>query len=231
MARRAAIGLQDFGDIIRKNCFYVDKTSFIKEWWENEDSVTLLTRPRRFGKTLTMSMLDYFFSISHKGDRHLFEGLMVWKEEKYRGLQGMYPVIFVSFASVKADNFEEAKRDICYLVAQVYQSNCFLLDGEFLNESEKNSFNHITSAMSDSDVKFSLNQLSNFLSRYYGRKVIILLDEYDTPLQEAYVNGYWDEIVTFIRGMFNATFKTNPYLERAIMTGITRVSKESVFYY
>lgn len=229
MARTAAIGLQDFGDIIRKNCFYVDKTSFIKEWWESEDSVTLITRPRRFGKTLAMSMLDYFFSNNHKDDRHLFEDLAIWKEEKYCKLQGTYPVIYLSFASVKADNFEETKKDICYLIAQIYQSNSFLLDGELLSNSEKNAFNRVTPFMSDSDVKFSLNQLSNFLSRYYGKKVLIFLDEYDTPMQEAYVYGYWDEMAAFIRGMFNATFKTNPYLERAVMTGITRISKESIF--
>ena len=229
MARTAAIGLQDFGDVIRKNCFYVDKTSFIKEWWENEDSVTLITRPRRFGKTLAMSMLDYFFSINHKDDQYLFEGLTIWKEEKYQKLQGTYPVIFLSFASVKSNNFNDTKKSIAYLITQLYQSKRFLLDKEILEKSDITLFNRITPDMGETDIVYSLNQLSDFLARYYDSKVLILLDEYDTPLQEAYVNGYWDEMVNFIRGMFNATFKTNPNLERAVMTGITRISKESIF--
>ena len=229
MARTPAIGLQDFGDIIRKNCFYVDKTAFIKEWWESEDSVTLITRPRRFGKTLTMSMLDYFFSLNHKGDGHLFEGLSIWKEEKYRKLQGTYPVIFLSFASVKSRSFTDAKKSIGYLIALLYQSVRHSLREEGLNELDAALFRRITPDMGETDILYSLNQLSAFLARRYGRGVLIFLDEYDTPMQEAYVNGYWDEMASFIRGMFNATFKTNPYLERAILTGITRISKESIF--
>ena len=229
MARIPAIGLQDFGDIIRKNCFYVDKTAFIKEWWESEDSVTLITRPRRFGKTLTMSMLDYFFSLNHKGDGHLFEGLSIWKEEKYRKLQGTYPVIFLSFASVKADNFKDTRKTICKLITRVYQRNRFLLEEGFLKGEDAVNFQKITSEMDNSDAQDSLNQLSYFLAEYYGKKALILLDEYDTPLQEAYTNGYWEEMTGFIKGLFNATFKTNPHLERAILTGITRVSKESIF--
>ncbi len=229
MARTPAIGLQDFGDIIRKNCFYVDKTAFIKEWWESEDSVTLITRPRRFGKTLTMSMLDYFFSLNHKGDGHLFEGLSIWKEEKYRKLQGTYPVIFLSFASVKSRSFTDAKKSIGYLIALLYQSVRHSLREEGLNELDAALFRRITPDMGETDILYSLNQLSAFLARRYGRGVLIFLDEYDTPMQEAYVNGYWDEMASFIRGMFNVTFKTNPYLERAILTGITRISKESIF--
>ena len=229
MARTPAIGLQDFGDIIRKNCFYVDKTAFVKEWWESEDSVTLITRPRRFGKTLTMSMLDYFFSVNHKDDGDLFEGLSIWKEEKYRKLQGTYPVIFLSFASVKLGNFKDARKMICKLIVRLYQHNRFLLEEGFLKGEDASNFEKITSEMDDANALDSLNQLSDFLSRRYGKKVLFLLDEYDTPMQEAYVNGYWDEMASFIRGMFNATFKTNPHLERAILTGITRISKESIF--
>ena len=229
MARTPAIGLQDFGDIIRKNCFYVDKTAFIKEWWESEDSVTLITRPRRFGKTLTMSMLDYFFSVEHKGDGDLFEGLSIWQEEKYRKLQGTYPVIFLSFASVKANNFKDTTKSIAYLITQVYHSNRFLLEDGILGESEIALFNRISPDMDEVDAVYALNQLSGFLSKYYDKKALILLDEYDTPLQEAYMNGYWEEMTGFIKGLFNATFKTNPHLERAILTGITRVSKESIF--
>lgn len=229
MARTAGIGIQDFGKVMQRNCIYVDKTSFIKEWWENGDDVTLVARPRRFGKTLMMSTLDYFFSTEHKGDGNLFEGLSIWEEETYRKLQGTYPVIFLSFTSVKANNFEETRKSICHLITQLYQSKYFLLDKTFLKEPDIALFNRITLDMDEAEMIYSLNHLSELLSRYYGRKVLIFLDEYDTPLQEAHVYGYWDEMVAFMRSFFNATFKTNPYLERAVMTGITRVSKESIF--
>ena len=181
MGRTVAIGIQNFNDIIEKNYFYVDKTHFIKEWWESGDSTTLITRPRRFGKTLTMSMVEQFFSVEYAGRCDLFEGLNIWKEEAYRKIQGTYPVISLSFANVKEKTYENTKLRICQLITELYNKNRFLLD------------------------------------------------EYDTPMQEAYVDGYWEELVAFTRSLFNATFKTNPYLERAIMTGITRVSKESIF--
>lgn len=229
MARTVKIGNQDFGEIIGRNCFYVDKTGFIKEWWENEDDVTLITRPRRFGKTLNMSMLNYFFSINHKGDSHLFEGLDIWRSKKYRELQGTYPVIYLSFAGVKQTNYKNTRKYICKLITNLYLDYRFLIDEGFLRGVDITFFNSVMPDMDDVDAAESLKQLSKYLSKYYGKKVIILLDEYDTPMQEAYVNGYWDEMADFTRGLFNSAFKTNPYLERAIMTGITRVSKESVF--
>ena len=229
MARTVGIGIQDFGKIIENNCFYVDKTSFIKEWWDSKDEVTLITRPRRFGKTLTMSMVEQFFSIKYAGREDLFEGLSIWQEEKFRTLQGTYPVISLSFANVKETNYHDTRRKICQLIASEYARSDFLLKGDYLNEQEKNIFRRKTIDMDDVDATLSLNQLAEYLYRYYHKKVIILLDEYDTPMQEAYVDGYWEELVAFTRSLFNASFKTNPYLERAIMTGITRVSKESIF--
>lgn len=229
MARTVGIGQQDFEAIRMKSTFYIDKTELIREWWENEDAVTLIARPRRFGKTLNMSMLEKFFSVEYAGRSELFEGLDVWKEEKYRKLQGKYPVIFISFASVKENTFDQARESICRILQEVYEKNRFLTDGNTLSQSEKNEYEKISAHMSESLAAGSLRKMADYLSRYYGKKTIILLDEYDTPMQEAYVNGYWDEIVSFIRVLFNSTFKTNPYLERAIMTGITRVSKESVF--
>ena len=184
MRRNISIGIQNFSEIIEKNCFYVDKTHFIKEWWDGGDSVTQITRPRRFGKTLTMSMVEQFFSVEYAGRGDLFEGLSIWKEDKYHGLQ---------------------------------------------EEKDKEYFQRVSVDMSDVDATLAIYQLSDFLYRYYGKKVIILLDEYDTPMQEAYVDGYWEDLVAFTRSLFNSTFKTNPWLERAIMTGITRVSKESIF--
>ena len=229
MAKVISIGNQSFESMRERDNFYVDKTSFIKEWWENEDIVTLITRPRRFGKTLNMNMLECFFSNQYKDRGDLFEGLDIWKEEKYRKLQGTYPVIFLSFAGIKGNTFEMSKKQIGDKIVELYESNRFLLKSECISDTEKKRYISFLERPMDEDVSYKLNEMSNYLSRYYGKKVIILLDEYDTPMQEAYVSGYWKELVAFTRSLFNATFKTNPYLERAIMTGITRVSKESIF--
>ena len=229
MSRTVGIGHQDFETVRMKNTFYIDKTSLIREWWESEDTVTLIARPRRFGKTLNMSMLEKFFSVEYAGRSELFEGLDVWEDENYRKLQGKYPVIFISFASVKENTFDQARESICRILQEVYEKNRFLTDGNTLSQSEKNEYEKISAHMSESLAAGSLRKMADYLNRYYGKRTIILLDEYDTPMQEAYVNGYWNEIVSFIRVLFNSTFKTNPYLERAVMTGITRVSKESIF--
>ncbi|MEY8482147.1 AAA family ATPase [Lachnospiraceae bacterium 48-21] len=229
MGRVAGIGHQDFEKIRINNIFYIDKTHFIKEWWETDDKVTLITRPRRFGKTLNISMLEKFFSVRYAGRKEFFEGLDIWKDEKYQRLQGGYPVIRLSFANVKESDDRGIKRSINRIIENIYNKNIFLLEGELLTENEKSYFRSINSGMEDVEAAWALHKMSDFLSRYYGKKVIILLDEYDTPMQEAYVNGYWDELVPFFRSMFHSTFKENPYLERAVMTGITRISKESVF--
>ena len=229
MAKVISIGNQSFESMRERDNFYVDKTSVIKEWWENEDIVTLITRPRRFGKTLNMNMLECFFSNKYKDRGDLFEGLDIWKEEKYCKLQGTYPVIFLSFADVKQNNYEETIQKIKKIIFDIYQKYDFLKDWEGLTDKEKTAFRNIDCVMSDIVAQGAIKDLSDYLSRYFGKKVIILLDEYDTPMQEAYVSGYWKELVAFTRSLFNATFKTNPYLERAIMTGITRVSKESIF--
>ena len=229
MGRTVAIGIQSFEQIIENDVFYVDKTNFIREWWESKDSVTLIARPRRFGKTLNMSMLEQFFSLEYADRGELFEGLSIWEDAKYRKLQGMYPVISLSFARVKETNYASAKEKICEILTNLYSHYSFLRDSEALTDKDREYFDRVSSKMEDSDATSALYQLSGFLYRYYGKKVIILLDEYDTPIQEAYVDGFWDELTSFIRSLFNSTFKTNPYVERAMMTGITRVSKESIF--
>ncbi len=229
MARTVGIGIQDFSTIIENNYFYIDKTAFIKEWWENGDSVTLITRPRRFGKTLLMSMVEQFFSISYAGRSDLFENLTIWREEKYCNLQGTYPVISLSFAGVKERSYEQSRKKICRIIKSLYDKYDFLLESDALSESQKEDYRKISMDMEDSVASYSLKALSDYLYQYYGKKVIILLDEYDTPMQEAYVDGYWEEFVAFTRNLFNSTFKTNPSLARGIMTGITRVSKESIF--
>lgn len=224
-----SIGNQDFDSLRTQQCFYIDKTAFIKEWWENKDSVTLITRPRRFGKTLNMSMLHCFFSTMYQNRGDLFEGLSIWKEEKYRKLQGTYPVIFLSFAAVKGTTYESSRESILLLLENVYQQFRFLLQEDVLSEKERRYFESVGTSMTDAAAAMALHNLSDYLGRYYNKKVILLLDEYDTPMQEAYVHGFWNEMAGFMRSMFNASFKTNPYIERAVMTGITRVSKESIF--
>lgn len=229
MARTVGIGIQSFERVIVNHYFYIDKTNFIKEWWESGDDVTLITRPRRFGKTLNMNMVERFFSVKYREQGQIFEELSIWKEEKYRKLQGTYPVIALSFADIKETTAFGTKKRICQIIEELYNQYDFLLDSGCLNEKEKESFGRITVDMNDYEASNSLKMLSLYLSRYYKKQVILLLDEYDTPFQEAYLYGYWNELVEFVRSLFNSTFKTNPYLERALMTGVTRISKESIF--
>ena len=229
MPGTVSIGHQNFEEIRKNGWFYIDKTNFIREWWNRGDSVTLITRPRRFGKTLNMSMLEQFFSVEYAERGDLFEGLSIWEDEKYRKLQGTYPVISLSFANVKERNYEMTKQRIYQILIDLYNKNHFLMEMALLTEEEQKYFRSISVDMPEVVATMAIHKMAGFLSRYYGKKVIILLDEYDTPMQEAYVNGYWEELVYFTRSMFNAAFKTNPYLERAVMTGITRVSKESIF--
>ena len=236
--RKTSIGKQDYESLITSGCFYVDKTYFIKEWWESQDDVTLITRPRRFGKTLNMSMLECFFSNKYASRGDLFEGLSIWNDEKYRQLQGTYPVIFISFAEIKANNFKDTKNVMVSVINDVYKQHSYLLEDAILTDAERNLFRqlddyskntNVDKDISNEIIYRSVKDLAAILYRKFEKKVIILLDEYDTPMQEAYVNGFWNDMVGFIRSFFNSTLKTNPYLDRAIMTGITRVSKESIF--
>lgn len=238
MGNKVVIGRQDFASLREGDYFYIDKTGFIKEWWDAGDDVTLITRPRRFGKTLNMSMLNCFFSNKYAGRGDLFEGLSIWNDEKYRQLQGMYPVIFMSFAEVKSASFYEARNTIAAIINDVYKQYRYLLDSDIITDGEKEMWNRLEKYViepsmnteeNNSMIQRAIKDLCGCLSRYYDSKVIIFLDEYDTPMQEAYVHGYWEEFTAFLRNLFNSTFKTNPYLERAVMTGITRVSKESMF--
>lgn len=201
MARTVGIGIQSFDKVITNNCFYVDKTHFIKEWWESKDDVTLIARPRRFGKTLNMNMIERFLSVRYKDQSQIFENLSIWKEEAYHKLQGNFPVISLSFASIKETNFQSARERICQLMSEQYLDYYYLLDSDKLLEPEKET---IKKSAVQADGVMALNQLSRYLFKHYGKKVIILLDEYDTPLQEAYVYGYWKELTEYIRNLFNA---------------------------
>lgn len=219
-----------FSTIIENNYFYIDKTAFLKEWWDSGDSVTLITRPRRFGKTLTMSMTEQFFSLEYAGRSDLFESFEIWKNKEYRKLQGTYPVISLSFARIKERDYEKTKQKMCEILRNIYIKFSYIKESARLTDADRVYYDRmLVEDIRETDATSSLYQLSDFLYRYYGKKVIILLDEYDTPMQEAFVDGYWEELVAFTRSLFNSTFKTNPALERGIMTGITRASKESIF--
>ncbi len=224
-----SLGNTAFASIREANSFYIDKTDFIRQWWESQDVATLITRPRRFGKSLNLNMLECFFSEKYRGEGELFRGLSIWNHEKYREIQGTYPVIFFSFADIKGQTFTSAREAICQVIQDLYAEFGFLKESERLSQEEKDYFSLVAPMMSDAVAAMSLKRLSMCLHSYYGKKVLIFLDEYDTPLQEAYMYGFWDELTGFMRGLFNSTFKTNPYLERALLTGITRVSKESIF--
>ena len=229
MGKTVSIGNQSFQNLREEDCFYVDKTYFIKDWWESRDQVTLITRPRRFGKTLNMNMLECFFSNKYQSRTDLFEGLFIWEDEAYRRLQGTYPVVFLSFAGIKYADFATAKEVINGLIADLFNQYRFIFEDGGFSEEERAAFNRVNPDMPDSIATMSLNRLCFFLQRYYGKKPLVLIDEYDTPMQEAWLHGFWDEITIFIRALFNNTFKTNPALGRGLMTGITHVSKESIF--
>ncbi|MCM1048361.1 MAG: ATP-binding protein [Clostridiales bacterium] len=232
---KAGLGYQDFEEVRTKHIFYIDKTDFIREWWENADKVTLITRPRRFGKTLNMSMVECFFSNKYEGRDDLFEGLSIWEEKssdeeyKYRKLQGTFPVIFLSFANVKATSYEGMIFRIGQVITDLYNKNEYLREGNLLNEKEREYYQNIKPGMSSELAMDAIHLMTGFMQRYYNKNVLIIMDEYDTPMHDAWIFGYWEKAVHFFSGLFNSTFKTNEYLERGLITGITRVAKESIF--
>ena len=227
MLKTVGLGIQDYEKVIEQNNFYIDKTKFISEWWRSNDDITLITRPRRFGKTLMLSTVEKFFSVRQGNNEELFRGLNISKDTEMMEECGKWPVLFVSFAAIKAENFKDALIQFVQTFMDLKINLSFIKDN--LSDDELELWNEINYKMDASVAIKCLNNFSSWLNRYYGKKVIILIDEYDTPMQEAYVNGYWDEISGFMRNMFNATLKTNPYLGKALLTGITRVSRESLF--
>lgn len=232
------IGYQHFDRFMEKKMFYVDKTKFISEWWNRGEIVTLLTRPRRFGKTLLLSTVDNFFSTQYTGRDVWFNQLTVGKDKELMKMQGRIPVIFMTFAGVKADSFSGAIKGIASYMAEIYDRYRNLLDSSNLTAEEKEMYEYYYHGLympsGDSKEKMAfcldgLKVLSELLYKHYRRKVIILIDEYDTPLIEAYSYSYWEQMTSLMRTIFNTTLKTNDFLERALLTGITRVVKESLF--
>ena len=229
MKKVIATGGQDFESLRMNNRFYVDKTELIKEWWNGGDNVTLITRPRRFGKTLNMSTLNCFFSNKYANRGELFEGLKVWDDPAIREQQGKWPVIFLSFADIKATTFMDTRISLNQLITKLYIEYDWMMQDSRFTDLDREMFSSVGTRMDAASAARSLQNLCGWLERYYGKKVLLFLDEYDTPMQEAYIHGFWDELSAYIRALFNSTFKTNQSLERGIMTGITRVSKESIF--
>ncbi len=241
MKLKTGIGYQSYAEMMEKNIFYIDKTLFLRDWWEYADKVTLITRPRRFGKTLNMSTVECFFSIKYANRGDLFEGKSIWEEKSpdsgyaYRKLQGKYPVIFMSFADVKPTNnagmtaLEEMKAIVKQIIANEYKKYREIMVSDLFSDDDRAHFASVNRDMDDLTASMSIMVLCSYLEKYYGQKAIILLDEYDTPMQEAWLHGYWDQAVNFFRNFFGITFKNIDSFDRAIITGITRIARESIF--
>lgn len=227
LGRNVPIGVQDYEALIANKQFYIDKTSFIGDWWKRQDQVSLITRPRRFGKTLNLSMVNCFFSLTYANRSDLFEDFEVWQDTSIRPLQGTFPVIFLSFGSIKHGNAHGQLATLKLLLKELFSSYEPVLSN--LSERDRKIYDSYFEEITDEMALQGVQALSALLYKATGRKVIILLDEYDTPMLEAWVSGNWDECANHMRIFFNATFKSNPYLERALLTGITQISKESFF--
>ena len=234
MTEKIGIGIQEFDEIREGKCFYIDKTYFIREWWESKDKATLIARPRRFGKTLNMSMLKCFLEIGAKPS--LFDGLYISENKQLcSSFMGKYPVVFITLKNVDGLSFEEAKYRFVDVIGSEASRFSFLLDSDRISSNEKEMYKAIIS-MSEGSFKMntqvllrSLKTLSELLYKHYDKKTIILIDEYDVPLDKAFQYGYYKEMVTFIRGLLGDVLKTNDALEFAVLTGCLRVSKESIF--
>lgn len=231
MRKTIQIGTSDFKKLIEGNNYFVDKSMLIKEFIENGADIILTPRPRRFGKTLNLSLLKYFFDIRTKEDtKHLFNELKIYKEKEIMKLQGEYPVIFISFKGIKYDNFEHSLSAIGMLMSDVYKEYRYLMESGIFEEDEKRDFNKIINREADLVLlTASIKKLTNYLYKYYNKKAILLIDEYDVPIQESYMRDYYDNMILLIRNMLSDALKDNIYLEKAMITGILRVAKESIF--
>ena len=232
--KRLPVGMDDFKEIRKSEFYYIDKTKLIEQVLENWSKVNLFTRPRRFGKTLNMSMLKCFFEIGT--DTTFFDGLYISKNQALcEEYMGKYPVVLLSLKSVEGLTFEEARASLCELIAGEVRRFKFLEKSDRLDDDEKNAYHdlifiqNLKEAILGTKLKFSLKKISELLYKHYGQKAIILIDEYDVPLDKAFQHGYYREMVTLIRGLFGEAFKTNDFLQFAVLTGCLRISKESIF--
>ncbi|QXE20232.1 AAA family ATPase [Clostridium sp. 001] len=228
--KRISLGYSDFKRTIEDNYYFVDKTLFIKEVVEDGSAVILLPRPRRFGKSMNMSMLKCFFEKTEESNRELFRGLKIYSDKEIMKKQGQYPVIFITFKDVKDSSYDKTVEKIKDLIIEEYTKYIKLLDADILEKPEKAYFQRIIDReASEGEYELSLKNLSKFLSKYYNKRVFILVDEYDVPIQSGYLNNYYDKVIEFIRNLLSGALKDNSYLEKGILTGILRVAKESIF--
>ena len=225
------IGESDFKSLILKDNYYIDKTMYIKDIIDNQSKVILVTRPRRFGKTLNMSMLKYYFDIDQKDNRQLFDGLKIMQQdEKYTSKLGAYPVIYLTLKDVNDTNYKNMLLNLKTALLSVFREHRYLLESDKIYEDEKERIKDILFCREDEvALKVAIKELSEYLYRYFDRPVILLIDEYDVPIQSAYINDYYDEAINFLKTFYGATFKDNPYLEKTVLTGVSRVAKESIF--
>ena len=225
------LGESDFKGLIIRDNYYIDKTLYIKDIIDNSSRVILVTRPRRFGKTLNMSMLKYYFNCNGKDNKELFKGLKIMEQdEKYTSKLGYYPVIYITLKDVQDRNYENMLLNLKTAVLDMYQEHMYLLESDKIYDFEKEKIRDILFGREDEvDLKNSLKELSKYLNRHHNKPVMLFVDEYDVPLQNAYVEGFYDEAVKFFKTFYGVTFKDNPYLEKTVITGVSRVAKESIF--
>ena len=230
MLKTIALGVDDFKKIIDRECFYVDKTLLIKHIIDDRSDVCLITRPRRFGKTLSLSMLKYYFDIN-LDSKDLFEGLDIMScDEKYISEMNSCPVIFLTLKSLKYSDYETNIINLKSYISNIYKEHLYLLNSNKLLESEKETISRIIdNKIYDSEISNLLYDLSGYLYKHFDKNVLMLIDEYDVPLQNAYVNNFYNEAITFWKNFFDNSFKTNPYLYKTVLTGVSRVAKESIF--
>jgi hypothetical protein len=225
------IGISDFKMLRLRENYFIDKSLYIKDIIDNQSGVILVTRPRRFGKTLNMSMLRYYFDCTVKDSKELFEGLKIMEQdEKYTSKLGYYPCIYLTLKDVCESNYEDMLLNLKSAMLDMYREHVYLLESDKILEFEKQKINDILYCREDEvTLKNAVKDLSKYLSKHYDKPVILLLDEYDVPLQNAYVKGYYDKAVEFFKTFYGRTFKDNSYLEKTIITGVSRVAKESIF--
>ena len=230
MKKRIAIGVSDFREMLTGAYYYVDKTLFIKDILEDGSKVILLPRPRRFGKTLNMSMLRYFFEKSEEDNSTLFEHLAISQERDCMVRQGQYPVIYLSFKDIKHDSWEVTYGSLVQLIYTEYNRHIYLMNSPVMSDMDKKYFHRVClDEGSEADYASSIKKLSEFLTKHHRKKAIILIDEYDVPIQQAYLKQYYDPLISFMRNFMTAALKDNDYLEKGVLTGVMRVARESLF--
>lgn len=225
------IGVSDFKMLRVRNNYFIDKSLFIKDIIDNQSSVALITRPRRFGKTLNMSMIKYYFDCTKKDSKELFDGLKIMEQgEEYTSKLGYYPVIYITLKDVNDTTYEKMILDMKTSILDMYKEHMYLLKSDKIYDFEKEQIKEILWCREDETLlKNSIKLLSQLLSRHFDKPVILLVDEYDVPLQNAYVEGYYEDAIKFFKTFYGVTFKDNPYLEKTVLTGVSRVAKESIF--